>query len=58
MTPAYAAPEAMFEKTSSSKSDVFSFAVVMYEMMTLREPYTAEGNHLTVISSRCLYDMT
>lgn len=37
-TPIYCAPEA-FEAKYSTKSDVYSFAILMYELITKREPY-------------------
>lgn len=39
-TPRYAAPEVVFYKPYNLKADVFSFSVVLWEMIGLKKPYS------------------
>ena len=38
-SPRYCAPEVIFEKPYNLKVDVYSFAVILWEMMSLKRPY-------------------
>ncbi len=38
-TPAWMAPELIDARDVTTKADVFSFAVVLWEMLTRRQPY-------------------
>lgn len=38
-TPGYMAPELFDDEAASTKSDVFSFAIVMCNLLTLKDPY-------------------
>ncbi|HZV58902.1 MAG TPA: serine/threonine-protein kinase [Candidatus Eremiobacteraceae bacterium] len=51
-TPAYWCPEQILGKTQDSRSDLFSFGVVFYEMLTGVNPFAAES--LQGICSRVL----
>ncbi|MCD6219685.1 serine/threonine protein kinase [Candidatus Calescamantes bacterium] len=42
-TPIYIAPEVLSKGKFSEKSDVFSYGVLLYEMITKRVPYEAES---------------
>ena len=42
-TPAYIAPEVLEKRKCSEKSDVFSYGVLLYEMLTGKLPYQAES---------------
>ena len=39
-SPAYASPEVLMGKPYGKSADVYSFAMVMYELFTMIEPYT------------------
>jgi hypothetical protein len=52
-TPAYVSPEqASGEKELDARSDVYSLACVVYEMLTGRQPFEG-GNTQAVVSRRC-----
>ena len=38
-TPAYMAPEVLLEQLPDTRSDIFSLGVVLYEMLTLKNPF-------------------
>lgn len=40
-TPYYASPEVWTEKSYNSKSDIWSFGCVIYELAALKPPFTA-----------------
>lgn len=44
-TPLYASPEMWNGEVYSSKSDVWSFGCVVYEMAALRHPFKGSGKH-------------
>jgi TonB family protein len=46
-SPAYMAPEQIMRSEASSQSDLFSLAIVAYEMLTGRKPF--EGDSITAI---------
>jgi len=39
MTPNYAAPETLLAKSVSEKADIYSFALIMWELLTYGIPY-------------------
>jgi serine/threonine-protein kinase len=43
-SPAYMAPEALFQETASASADIYSFAVVLLEMLAGRTPFGASMN--------------
>ena len=42
-TPYYASPEVWQDKPYDNRSDIWSLGCVMYEMITLRPPFTASS---------------
>ena len=42
-TPAYLAPEAILEHPLDERADLFSLGVVFYQMLTARNPFSADG---------------
>ncbi len=42
-TPAYMAPEVLRQQTPDARADIFSLAVVLYEMLTRQHPFLAES---------------
>ncbi|HEX68180.1 MAG TPA: serine/threonine protein kinase [bacterium] len=45
-TPVYVAPEVLLKGKTSEKSDIFSYGVLLYELLTGRLPYNAESPKL------------
>lgn len=41
-SPVYMAPEVLADKAYDEKADVFSFAVVLWELVTNKKPYEEE----------------
>lgn len=46
LTPAYAAPEQLRNAAPTALSDIYSFAVVLFEMLTGQLPYPSSGTDL------------
>lgn len=42
-TPYYASPEVWKDKPYDNKSDIWSLGAVLYEMITLKPPFTANS---------------
>ena len=53
-TPAYMAPELIERKPATPASDVFSFGVTVYQMLTSQSPF--EGEHLADTIQRVLHN--
>jgi serine/threonine-protein kinase len=53
-TPAYMAPEVLLEQLPDTRADIFSLGVVLYEMLTLQNPFFAGS--FVATSERILHD--
>ncbi len=53
-TPAYMAPEVLLERSSDERADIFSLGVVLYEMLTLKNPFLASS--FVATSERVLHE--
>ncbi len=53
-TPAYMAPEVLLEKLPDTRSDIFSLGVVLYEMLTLKNPFFTSS--FVATSERILHE--
>lgn len=50
-TPAYASPQALSDKPAQPSDDVFSFACIVYEVLTGRHPYNRQSS-LSALQSK------
>jgi serine/threonine protein kinase len=48
------APEALLERLPDERSDIFSLGVVLYEMLTLKQPFLASS--FVATSERVLHE--
>jgi tetratricopeptide (TPR) repeat protein/predicted Ser/Thr protein kinase len=53
-TPAYMAPEVLLEKLPDTRSDIFSLGVVLYEILTLKNPFFTSS--FVATSERILHE--
>jgi tetratricopeptide (TPR) repeat protein len=53
-TPAYMAPEVLLEKLPDERTDIFSLGVVLYEMLTLNNPFFTSS--FVATSERILHE--
>ena len=53
-TPAYMAPEVLLDQLPDERADIFSLGVVMYEMLTLKNPFLASS--FVATSARILHE--
>jgi len=53
-TPAYMAPEVLLERSPDERADIFSLGVVLYEMLTLKNPFLASS--FVATSERVLHE--
>ena len=53
-TPAYMAPEVLLERLPDARSDIFSLGIVLYEMLTLKNPFFTGS--FVATSERILHD--
>jgi eukaryotic-like serine/threonine-protein kinase len=53
-TPAYMAPEVLLDKVPDASTDIFSLGVVLYEMLTLKNPFFRSS--FVATSERILHD--
>lgn len=51
MTPEYASPEQVLGETASPQSDQYNLAVVLYELLTKRLPYTLGNRAIASVSN-------
>ena len=54
-TPLYMAPERLRGETHDGRADVYSVAVLLYEMLAGRPPYEVKGNDLIELINRQLH---